>query len=276
MSKSEKKKKKAGAKPGKAGEMDIHKLYVDSVQCVEAEIDFVDDTYKEIRGRRAKILREDFCGTMNTSCEWLRRRKTNIAYCLDIDQQVLDWGKANNVSRLSNSEQNRINIINGDVTTTNTDNVDIVLAMNFSYWTFKDRKTMTDYFRHIYNNLADDGIFFLDCFGGPEAIKEMQEDTKYKGFTYIWDQHQYNPITAEGLFYIHFKFNDGTRIKKAFTYDWRVWTLPEIGEMLTDAGFKPHVYWEGTDKDGEGNGVFTRSTAGEADESWIAYIVAEK
>jgi hypothetical protein len=46
--------------------------------------------------------------------------------------------------------------------------------------------------------------------------------------------------------------------------------------MLTDAGFTPHVYWEGSDGDGEGNGVFTRSSKGEADESWIAYIVAEK
>jgi hypothetical protein len=276
MGKPNKNKKKARAKISTAKKVDVHSLYEDSVQCVEAEIDFVDDTYKEIRGRRASRLREDFCGTMNTSCEWVTRRKSNIAYCLDIDQQVLDWGKANKISKLSKSQQQRIQIINGDVTKTITNTVDIVLAMNFSYWIFKDRNTMTRYYRHIYKNLADDGIFFLDSFGGSEAIKEMTEDTEYDGFTYIWDQHKFNPVTAEGQFYIHFKFDDGSKIKKAFSYDWRVWTLPEISEMLTEAGFKAHIYWEGTDKDGEGNGVFTRTTTGDADDSWIAYIVAEK
>ena len=87
---------------------------------------------------------------------------------------------------------------------------------------------------------------------------------------------KYNPITGEGLFYIHFKFDDGSRIKRAFTYDWRVWTLPELKEILSEAGFKPYIYWEGTGDDGEGNGIFTKTELGEADDSWIAYIVAEK
>jgi SAM-dependent methyltransferase len=260
----------------KSATADIHKLYEESVQCVESEIDFVDDTYKAIRGHRATKLREDFCGTMNTSSEWVKRRKSNVAYSVDIDKDVLEWGLDNNLSRLTDEQRNRINIINGDVTVDKTPGVDIVLAMNFSYWIFKDRKTMIAYFRHVYDYLAEDGIFFLDSFGGPEAIQEMEEDTEYDDFTYVWDQHRFNPITGDGLFYIHFKFDDGSKIKKAFVYDWRVWTLPELTEMLGEAGFSASVYWEGTDKDGEGNGVFTRTNKGEADDSWIAYIVAEK
>jgi hypothetical protein len=46
--------------------------------------------------------------------------------------------------------------------------------------------------------------------------------------------------------------------------------------MLSEAGFRPAVYWEGTGKDGHGNGIFSKTTRGEADASWIAYIVAEK
>ncbi|MGK0298220.1 MAG: SAM-dependent methyltransferase [Gammaproteobacteria bacterium] len=276
MGKTKKNIKHNKVKITKADKADIHILYEDSVQCVESEIDFVDDTYKEIRGKRAKHLREDFCGTMNTSCEWVRRRKSNIAYSVDIDQDVLDWGKKNKLNKLNKLQHERINIIRGDVTTTNTENMDIVLAMNFSYWIFKDRQTMTNYYRHIYNNLSESGIFFLDSFGGPEAIKELEEDTEYDDFTYTWDQHKYNPITGDGLFHIHFKFDDGSKIKKAYTYDWRVWTLPEITEMLADAGFKPYVYWEGTGEDGEGNGEFYRTLRGEADDSWIAYIVAVK
>ncbi len=271
-----KQKKPSSGKTPRAEQVDVHELYEDSVQCVEAEIDFVDQTYREIRGKSAKILREDFCGTMNTSCEWVRRRKTNTAYCVDIDQGVLDWGISHKLSRLRSSQRDRLNVINGDVTIETTPGVDVVLAMNFSYWIFKERKTMLNYFRHVYEYLADDGIFFLDAFGGPEAIQEMKEDTEYDDYTYVWDQHKYNPITGEGIYHIHFKFNDGSKIKRAFSYDWRVWTLPELKEILSEAGFSPHIYWEGTDKDGDGNGVFTRTEQGEADDSWIAYIVAEK
>ncbi len=65
-------------------------------------------------------------------------------------------------------------------------------------------------------------------------------------------------------------------MRKAFTYDWRLWSLMEIQEVLNEAGF-PHVevHWEGTElESGEGNGVFRRTTTGEAIESWVAYIIA--
>ena len=70
---------------------------------------------------------------------------------------------------------------------------------------------------------------------------------------------------------------DGTRIERAFTYEWRLWSAPEIRELLLEAGFsKATVYWEGEDEDGEGNGEFLPDEKGEADLAWIAYIVAEK
>ena len=58
--------------------------------------------------------------------------------------------------------------------------------------------------------------------------------------------------------HIHFKFPDGSRIKNAFSYDWRLWTLPEVQELLAEAGFdRITVYWQGTDEEtGEANGEF--------------------
>jgi len=116
----------------------------------------------------------------------------------------------------------------------------------------------------------------LDCFGGHEAFEEMQEERKYDDFTYVWHQARYNPITGDYVCKIHFKFKDGSRLKNAFVYEWRLWTLPEIVEMLSEAGFQASVYWEGTDEDGEGNGEFTLTDQGEADAGWIAYVVAQK
>ena len=67
-------------------------------------------------------------------------------------------------------------------------------------------------------------------------------------------------------------------MEKAFTYEWRLWTLPEIQEVLKEAGFsKVVVYWEGSDEDSEeGNGEWEVTRCGEACEGLIAYLVAEK
>jgi hypothetical protein len=76
---------------------------------------------------------------------------------------------------------------------------------------------------------------------------------------------------------IHFEFPDGSRFDKAFSYQWRLWTLPEIREILYESGFtQVDIYWEGTDEDtGEGNGLYTPSEIGDADAGWICYIVAQ-
>lgn len=260
-----------------ADKADVNVLYEQSVQCVESEIDFVDETFQKLRGRKAEVLREDFCGTANTSCEWVRRRKTNKAIAVDLNEEVLAWGQEHKVGKLTKEQAKRITLVNDNVMSVKTGKVDIALAMNFSYWIFEDRPTMIQYFKKIHDSLFDDGILFLDAFGGYEAYQEMKERTAHDKFTYIWDQASYNPVTGHCICHIHFKFKDGSKINKAFSYEWRLWSLPELTEILTEAGFKAAVYWEGTDEDtDEGNGIFTATTTGEADAGWIAYIVAEK
>jgi hypothetical protein len=155
--------------------------------------------------------------------------------------------------------------------------VDMIAAFNFSYWIFDERATMLRYFRRNHAALVDDGVFFLDLFGGPESMEETREKTKHDGFTYIWDQAKFHPVTNHIQCYIHFKFPDGSKLKRAFSYSWRLWTAPELRDVLHEAGFTDvAVYWEGEDEDGEGNGEFTPDDKGEADLAWIAYIVARK
>jgi SAM-dependent methyltransferase len=256
---------------------DKHELYEDSVQDVEEECDFVSSRFKEIRGREALSFREDFCGTASAACQWIRQSDEHSAIGVDIDPEVLSWGKRNRLSRLTDEQRGRLTLIESDVMTVETPPVDVVGAFNFSYFLFRTRAEMLAYFRTVYDSLQDDGVFFLDAFGGYEAFEEMKEKTKYDGFTYIWDQARYHPVTGKLVCHIHFKFPDGSKMKKAFTYVWRMWTLPEILEMLAETGFKkPTVYWEGTDEDGDGDGVFTPEKKGEADAGWIAYLAAEK
>ncbi|HCV21278.1 MAG: class I SAM-dependent methyltransferase [Arenicellales bacterium] len=261
-----------------ADQADRHLLYQEAVQCVEAEIDMVDNTFRTLRGRRARTLREDFCGTANTSTEWVQRRKTNQAYAVDLDSEVLNWGRNNNVAALNGTIAKRITLLNDNVLTAQTPPVDLILAMNFSYQIFKTRDDLRCYFSRVRECLVDDGVFFIDTYGGYEAFREMEEETEHDNFTYVWDQARYNPITGDMVCYIHFKFPDGSRMKRAFTYTWRLWTLPELRELLMESGFqRVLVHWEGTDeKTGEGNDIYTPTEIGEADAAHISYISAEK
>ncbi|HHQ13396.1 MAG TPA: class I SAM-dependent methyltransferase [Chromatiales bacterium] len=256
---------------------DKHELYEESVQNVEAECEFISNTFRELRNRDALSFREDFCGTASAACEWVRQSPQHTAVGIDIDPEVLDWGRRHRLSQLDPGQQSRLELIEGDVLTARSRAVDVVGAFNFSYFLFKQRDQLRQYFIAAREALKPDGLFILDAFGGYEAFEEMKEKTNYDHFTYIWDQARYYPVTGEMLCHIHFKFPDGSKLKKAFSYDWRLWTLPEIRELLAEAGFrKVTVYWEGTDEDGEGNGEFSPEEHGEADAGWIVYLVAEK
>lgn len=269
--------RKTPARGTMAERADKHELYEAAVQNVTEEVRFVSATFKELRNRQALSFREDFCGTASLSCAWVRQGEAHTAVGVDIDPEVLDWGRRNRLAKLKSEQQARVQLIEADVLAARTPQVDLVGAFNFSYWIFKTRPQMRAYFSRVRAALKPDGLFFLDAFGGSEAFEEMTEKTKLDGFSYIWDQHSYHPVSGDIECHIHFKFPDKSKMKRAFSYYWRLWTLPEIKELLVEAGFRnPVVYWEGTDEEGEGNGEFKPETQGEADAGWIAYIVAER
>ncbi len=257
---------------------DRHELYQLSVQDAESEIDFVLDTWNELRERPAEVLREDFCGTALTACEWVRRDADHYAFAIDIDGSVLDWGKHHNAAVLSLEDQQRLELIQADVLRVDAGLADIVLAMNFSYWLFHTRPALLEYFQSVYQSLTDDGLFFLDAYGGYDAPRELEEPREVDGFTYIWDQASFNPIDSNMTCHIHFEFPDNSRLDQAFSYHWRLWTLPEIKEILMEAGFSQvDIYWEGTDENGEdGDGIYTPQLTGDADAGWVCYIVAQR
>lgn len=261
-----------------AAHADRHYLYQESVQDTEAEIDFVEEAWAALRDRPAELLREDFCGTGNTACEWVRRDPAHRAIGIDLDDEVLDWGWLNNVAQLDEEQQTRIDLLQEDVVEALPEAADIILAMNFSYYLFATRAGMLAYFRNVYEGMVDDGIFVLDAYGGSDAPRELEEERECDGFTYVWEQSSFNPIDGMMNCHIHFRFPDGSRIDNAFTYRWRLWTLPELRELLSEAGFREvTVYWEGTDEEkNEGNGIYEPADVGDADPGWVCYIVAQR
>jgi cyclopropane fatty-acyl-phospholipid synthase-like methyltransferase len=215
------------------------------------------------------------------ACEWVRRRRTNRAIGVDLDGEVLDWGRRHNLASLDGHQLGRIELLERDVLEVSTRAPEIVLAMNFSYWLLRGRAGLRHYFERVRAALAPGGVFFLDAFGGYDSYRivveeRALEDPDQGPFTYVWEQAAYEPVTGRLLCHIHFAFPDGSRIDRAYSYDWRLWSLPEIRELLAEAGFsRVLVYWQGWDADGQPDGRFVPVESGEADAGWIAYLSAE-
>lgn len=253
---------------------DKHILYQEAVQSADAEVEFIDRLYRKAYGRPATLFREDFCGTQLISCEWAKLRPRNISYGVDLCRKTLAWGLRHNISRLPERVARRVHQLNKNVLEVTRPKMEIIGAFNFSYFIFKHRCDLLAYFRAVRRSLLPKGLFVCDAYGGWESQQVMKEKTKLKGFTYIWDQAVYNPINDHTVCHIHFKFPNGKMMKRAFTYDWRLWSLGDIQDTMLDAGFREtEVYWEDEDEDGEGTGVYRKRARADNSPGWNAYIV---
>lgn len=254
---------------------DRHVLYQESVQDPEGDALYLTRYYRKLTGRELRLLREDFCGTAILSTEFVRLHKENRAIGVDFHAPTLAWGKRNNLSKLSEDQRSRITLLRKNVLAVRSPKAQMIAALNFSYCVFKTRPDVLAYFRNARRSLKPGGLFLIDLYGGPEAEVEQTERTRLKGFTYIWDQSSFDPLSFHTICKIHFEFRDGTRMRNAFIYDWRLWTIPELRELFAEAGFRDiHVLWESTDlKTGRGNGIYRRISRGHADSAYIAYVV---
>ncbi len=268
---------------------DLHWLYEASVQNVDTDLDFAKRVYSKHWKRKPLTVREDFCGTAKLACRWAARNRKNEAWGIDFHQPTLDWGVEYNVAELSDEQRQRLHLICGDVLEARTPKVDMALALNFSFCVFKQRDTLRQYFKAVAKSLNDEGVFVMDVYGGTESVMAKNDDIrKIPGFTtpdgveisdfdYIWEQAEYNPINHHTTCHIHFKVPGHGSINKAFTYDWRLWTLPELQEILIEAGFsKAEVYLHDFDDEGESDETFRLRKTYENAQGWIAYVVGIK
>jgi SAM-dependent methyltransferase len=272
--KDKKKKKKAKA----AESADKYVLYQRSVQAPDADIEFIDQVWAEHHtdGSKAATLREDFCGAYSMCCEWVKTRPENKAWGVDLDPEPIGWGTEHNLPKLNDEQRGRVKIIQGDVRDPRQTKVDVVAAQNFSFCIFKTRDELKRYFEVVREAINPGGLFVLDIFGGPESQGPAEDETDHDDFIYVWDQKSYDAINNHIQCAIHFKFPDGSKVKNAFTYDWRLWTIAELKELLLEVGFaRADAYWEGVDEDDpeEGNGEFTRQAEAANEDAWIAYVV---
>lgn len=267
----------------------LHWLYEASVQNVDTDLNFGKRIFSKHRKRQPLSVREDFCGTAKLAVRWVERNKKNTAWGVDFHQPTLDWAKHYNLADLTLEQKGRLQLICGDVLEVQTPKVDLAFALNFSFCVFKQRETLLHYFQALAQSLNDEGLFVLDIYGGTESVMAKSDEVReIPGFTtpegveipdfeYTWEQAAYNPINHHTTCHIHFMVPGGGNIKKAFTYDWRLWTLPELQELLLEAGFsKAEVYLHDFNDEGESDETFRLRKTYENVQGWVAYVVGIK
>jgi len=252
---------------------DKYAAYAVAVQSASYDARVIRRIYRELVRREPTLMREDFCSTFQLCCEWVKLDRTKQAVGLDIDPEPLAYGRSHYLAQLSSSERERVNVLQRDVLRAGAPRADLICALNFSYFVFKQRSTLSAYFRRCRRVLESGGMLLVDLFGGPHYGEPAMDTKTLPGLKYWFEQEFFDPISNYTRFHIHFKPR-GRRIqKRVFSYDWRMWSIPEVCDLMREAGFKDVVvYWEGTGRNGRGSGRFHRRERGESCSIWVAYV----
>lgn len=259
---------------------DKYDLYVNSVQSAEHDAALLLRIYRSsilTRSKKTLTLREDFCGTAALCFNWIKLGKEFKAIGVDIDQSAIDWGCARYDSNGSVRESGRLRLACADVMELNLQRPEIICALNFSYYFIKDRQQLLQYFKLCRGRLAHDGLLILDSFGGPTYLSSHSDKRRnnQKKFDFWWDVEFFDAISSHVKTHLHYKLDGQKMRKRVFSYDWRLWTIPEITDALRDAGFNTIEYWaEGVNTRGHGNGIFRKIKSEKNCESWVTYVTA--
>lgn len=271
-------------------------LYRWAVQDPETHVAVLSHMYKTLRSGTARVLREDFAGTSAESVAWVAADEERRAVAIDCDRETLAWARRR-AERLLGDGVGRLELVEDDVLSVGPPRVtaaDIVAALNFGVFFFHNRIELLSYFRHTRASLAERGILVFNLFGGPGALRVSRDERRVvpasrsaaevpvAPFVYHWEQVSFDAVAARLDCRIHFASCDGASeefvLNNAFHYDWRVWTLPELIELLGEAGFKDVQVWRHTVTEQNGKPqVFLGPVAQICNEdTWLAYVIGLK
>jgi hypothetical protein len=214
---------------------DRHELYERTVQSPEKVVAFL----RAIHGGSPRALGEEFSGTAAVSRAWVRLVTDSSAVAVDQDASVLE--RAAGVERLE--------LVCGDVRTA-TDpaahGADVIFIGNFSIGEIHDRADLVRYLARSLGRLRAGGVFVCDTYGGPSAFRvgAIEKSHWIEGgarILHVWEQREADPFTGRVVNAMHFRVERGGEvveaIENAFVYRWRLWSVPELHEALSEAGF---------------------------------------
>ena len=253
-------------------ELDRHKLYE---LCVQSPPELVPQLVA-IHGGTPRVLGEDFCGTAAISVEWTRHVDGGRAIAVDRDAESL--------ARIQRCDA--IEVVAGDVvgdTDATRHAADVIWAGNFSIGELHTRSDLLAYLGHTRSRLEPGGLFVCDVYGGESAFVTGSFDVEHplpdgRVVVYTWEQRSADPLTGRVRNAMHFEIRrDGAverTLRDAFTYDWRLWSVPELRDALAEAGFATTEIYPRTPDAVDGEGAVYVRPLEEVDDSFDVIIAA--
>ncbi|KAL0053618.1 hypothetical protein WJX82_008407 [Trebouxia sp. C0006] len=259
------------------GVLDRHELYQKAVQSPAGDISYMVKFFRQYVGLQVPLhLREDFSGTSLICATWCKSDVRRTALGVDIDREALQWGWRHNGQAMLGQAESQMCLLEANVledlsTYPNvgraiadgnsqepTDQAqldqhvsrpaDIICALNFSVFLLDSRQDVVKYFQlaRAAMNSEDGSIFLLDMLGGHagESSMKLRRQNEITGLSYLWEQAKYDPVKRQLTCHISLKNPQTSQVMKhAFTYHWKLWTIPEVLEMLQEAGFAEVHVW---------------------------------
>ncbi len=265
-------------------------LYRRAVQHPPAEADFLHRAYRHYCKSVPLLLREDFAGTCAVAAAWVAMDREHQAMAVESHGPTARRAQRTAERELGEAAGD-LHIVEADVLKVDGPKVDITCALNFSTFIYHDRASLKRYFQSARRGLKRNGLLILDAYGGPGAMRvgtqtrrvpgetaaspDRPADAPLPGFTYHWEQRSFDPITHRTECRIHFTLEDGTHLRSAFIYRWRLWTPPELTELMLEAGFKKAEVWCDTydPASATSDGSYRPTPRMPARDDWVAYVI---
>jgi SAM-dependent methyltransferase len=248
---------------------DRHDLYEACTQTPERDVALL----RAIHGGGPRRLGEDFAGGAALSRAWVRQVRGGSAIAVDHDPEPLARASAARVRRqVADVREAR-------------GRCDVIAALNFSICELHGRPGLMTYLSRVRRRLARGGIFVADLYGGAAAwrtgtLRERRTLPDGVRVEYAWEQRAADQLTARVENALHFaltpRHGRRQRLRDAFTYDWRLWSPPELAEALREAGFAAVETWSRFEHalDGRGRVHPLRHRHGrELADEWCLFLV---
>lgn len=250
---------------------DRHELYELCVQSVEHLAPLI----RAIHGGDPLVLGEDFAGTGALSHLWVERSPDATAVAVDLDADALAYhGQHEQVAKHIRD----VREISAPC--------DAVFVGNFSIGYLHTRADLVAYLRHARSRLNPAGVFLCDTYGGESAytLGGVHRPHPLPGgriCRYTWEQQAADPTTGMVTNAIHFRIERAGVIEHelfdAFVYEWRLWSVPELRDAMTEAGFATTQVFaklaDAIDEDGNAYVEPVADAEEELEDSFIVLVV---
>ncbi|QOJ01499.1 MAG: class I SAM-dependent methyltransferase [Phycisphaeraceae bacterium] len=230
-----------------------------------------------VHGGSPRVLREDFSGSGAVARAWAASAPSRRSVAVDLDAAVLRRASGRGVRA-----------VRGDAAAC-TVGADIITATNFPLGYFHGRDGLVAYLRRALACLRPGGVFIADTYGGSGAYRTgvTRRTVRLPGggrVRYHWEQRSADPASGRVVDAIHFDILGPRgrvvrRLRDAFVYDWRLWSLPELRDAMGEAGMGTAEVYDrlGDALDSEGRLYVRPKPAGEPfEDDYVAYVVGRR